>query len=153
LFLAHLFAETTLLQALMPAILCTVFVYGTLKRGGCRERCWPRQPLRVEPATAHGTWYDLGPYPALAEGDDSIAGEVWHLAPEDIEPTLVELDRVEGFRGQANDLYLRVTTTCQTSAGPVEAWTYRFACTSDLKPNQRIAPDPATGQCRWPRPS
>jgi gamma-glutamylcyclotransferase (GGCT)/AIG2-like uncharacterized protein YtfP len=132
---------------------CSIFVYGTLQRGQCRERCWPRQPLHIEAATVQGSLYDLGSYPALADGEDCIAGELWHLAESDMPETLFELDRVEGFRGRASDLYQRVTITCQTAAGPVSAWTYRFAWLEQLKPSQRILPDPASGQCRWPQPA
>lgn len=127
-----------------------IFVYGTLQRGQCREPCWPRMPLRVEPATVRGALYDLGPYPALADGDDTIAGELWHLGEGDLPVTLAALDRVEGFAGQANDLYHRVTITCQTAGRPVEAWTYRYARPGHLKPSQRILPNPVTGQIRWP---
>ena len=134
----------------MSAEPTAIFVYGTLQRGQCRERCWPKQPLRIELATVQGALYDLGRYPTLAEGDDCIAGELWHLAPEVLEPTLAELDRVEAFRGQPDDLYLRVSISCQTQAGPVTAWAYRYARWGDLNPAQRIAPDPTTGRCRWP---
>src|SRR5438093_3247250 len=44
-----------------------VFVYGTLKRGEERARCWPRSPERVVPATTQGRLYDLGTYPALVQ--------------------------------------------------------------------------------------
>ena len=128
----------------------SIFVYGTLKRGQCRERCWPRPPLRIEPATVRGALYDLGPYPALVEGNDCIAGELWHLSPSDMHASLLELDRVEGFRSRASDLYQRVTITCQTASVAVAAWTYRFARTEQLKPLQRILPNPESGQCRWP---
>ena len=130
----------------------SIFVYSTLKRGQCRERCWPRKPQRIEPATVRGALYDLGACPALAAGDDCVAGELWHLAPEDLLPTLFELDRVEGFRGRAGDLYERVTITCQTATGSRQAWTYRFARCEQLKSSQRIAPNPNTGQTHWPQP-
>jgi gamma-glutamylcyclotransferase (GGCT)/AIG2-like uncharacterized protein YtfP len=137
----------------MPSEPTAIFVYGTLQRGQCRERCWPRAPLRIEEATVQGAIYDLGPYPALAPGDDCVVGELWHLAEADMPVTLRELDRVEAFYGRADDLYQRVTIRCQTPAGALVAWTYRYARTSDLKPAQRIAPEATTGQCRWPRPS
>lgn len=128
----------------------SIFVYGTLQRGECRERCWLRPPLRVEPATVRGALYDLGPYPALAAGENCIAGELWQLAAADLAATLMELDRVEGFASRDDDLYHRVIITCQAAAGPVEAWTYRYARLHELQPSQRIMPDPATNQCRWP---
>lgn len=52
-----------------------IFVYGTLKRGEEREAMWPRWPVRVEAATTLGILYDIGPYPALAAGDDVVEGE------------------------------------------------------------------------------
>ncbi|HEX5104323.1 MAG TPA: gamma-glutamylcyclotransferase family protein, partial [Pirellulaceae bacterium] len=99
-----------------------IFVYGTLQRGPCRERCWPRQPLRVESARVRAALYDLGPYPALVASDDKIAEELWQLAEGDLPVTLAELDRVEGYAGQIDDLYRRATISCQTASGSVEAW-------------------------------
>ena len=131
---------------------CAVFVYGTLKRGQVRERCWPRQPVSVEPATVRGALYDLGPYPALVEEEDTIAGELWTLADEDMEATLTALDRVEGIAGRDDDLYRRVIVPCQTAAGIVSAWTYQLADTSKLRNAHRIAPD-AHGLCAWPSSS
>src|SRR5262245_31105020 len=103
-----------------------VFVYGTLKRGQVRERCWPRPPISVEPATVHWALYDLGPYPALVAGDDTVAGELWHLAPGDMQATLAALDRVEGFGGKEDDLYRRVIVECETTTGSTRAWTYQL---------------------------
>src|SRR5262245_58510105 len=110
-----------------PDLIQHVFVYGTLKRGEVREKCWPRQPLSLEPATVRGCLYDLGPYPALVEGDDTVAGELWEFSQLDIPPTLAALDEVEGYRGLEDDEYRRVITLCQTSAGPVTAWTYLYS--------------------------
>jgi gamma-glutamylcyclotransferase (GGCT)/AIG2-like uncharacterized protein YtfP len=137
----------------MPSQPTAIFVYGTLQRGQCRERNWPRPPMRIEDATVQGALYDLGPYPALVEGNDCIAGELWHLTDADLPETLRELDRVEAFYGRADDLYQRVTIRCHTPTGPVLAWTYRYARPGDMKVAQRIAPSATTGQCRWPRPS
>jgi gamma-glutamylcyclotransferase (GGCT)/AIG2-like uncharacterized protein YtfP len=136
----------------MTAPIHSVFVYGTLQQGECRERCWPRPPRKIEPATVRGVLYDLGPYPALIDGDDLVAGELWHLAPEDVSITLAELDRVEAFTTAPDDLYRRVVVTCQTNTSTVQAWTYQYARTADLKPAQRILPSTA-GLCRWKRSS
>jgi gamma-glutamylcyclotransferase (GGCT)/AIG2-like uncharacterized protein YtfP len=90
-----------------------IFVYGTLKRGEVRERCWPRKPLDVVPAVTQGALYDLGRYPALVVGDDDVSGEVWRLANEDVAVTLEALDEIEGWNGQENDEYRRAAVPCQ----------------------------------------
>jgi gamma-glutamylcyclotransferase (GGCT)/AIG2-like uncharacterized protein YtfP len=129
-----------------------VFVYGTLQRGYVREHCWPRSPLKIEPAAVHGELYDLGPYPALVAGKDTIAGELWHFAPEDMEPTLAALDKVEGCDDSSGDWYIRSVINCQTANGPLKAWTYRFGPPEKLARAPRVAPDP-TGVCRWSQSS
>lgn len=125
-----------------------IFVYGTLKRGQVRERCWPRMPLGIEVATVRGTLYDLGPYPALVEGNDVIAGELWHFEEEDVPPTIAVLDEVEGFSGNADDWYRRVVVKCQTATGAVQAWTYLYARTTELRQETRIKPN-GSGVCEW----
>jgi len=129
-----------------------IFVYGTLKRGEVREQCWPRPPISVKPATVRGALYDLGSYPALVTGDDAVAGELWQIAPDDIEGTLVALDRVEGFAGTGDDLYRRVIVECQTTAGSTRAWTYKLASAAMLHAAKRILPNDR-GVCIWSRHS
>jgi len=126
-----------------------IFVYGTLKRGEVREQCWPVRPISVEPATVRGALYDLGPYPALIAGNDTVAGELWHIAPRDIEATLVALDRVEGFAGKEDDLYRRVIVECETATGSTLAWTYHLANAAMLHEAKRILPS-GCGVCVWP---
>jgi gamma-glutamylcyclotransferase (GGCT)/AIG2-like uncharacterized protein YtfP len=126
-----------------------IFVYGTLKRGQERERCWPRRPIAVELATVCGAIFDLGPYPALVEGDDTVAGELWQFAPDDMPATLAALDQVEEFAGKPDDLYRRVIVHCQKAEGAASAWTYLLARKSLLRSARRIAPD-ANGVCVWP---
>jgi gamma-glutamylcyclotransferase (GGCT)/AIG2-like uncharacterized protein YtfP len=127
----------------------SIFVYGTLKRGQVRERCWPRRPTAVESATVRGALYDLGKYPALIAGEDTITGELWHLSPDDLAETLTVLDRVEGFAGRSDDLYRREIIDCHTAAGSEAAWTYVFFQAHRLLESQRIQPD-KRGLCRWP---
>jgi gamma-glutamylcyclotransferase (GGCT)/AIG2-like uncharacterized protein YtfP len=64
-----------------------LFVYGTLKRGESREKKWPFPPVKVLPATTRAALYDLGPYPAIGPGDDTIVGELWFLREEDVAET------------------------------------------------------------------
>ncbi|MEZ6089069.1 MAG: gamma-glutamylcyclotransferase family protein [Pirellulaceae bacterium] len=86
-----------------------IFVYGTLKRGECRQACWPRPPLRVDNAFVRGLLYDLGPYPALVPGDDWVMGEVWTIAAADRTSTLAVLDEIEGYDPDGKyNLYDRV---------------------------------------------
>jgi len=126
-----------------------VFVYGTLKRGQVRERCWPRRPLAVDPATVLGALYDLGPYPALVAGSDRVGGEVWRFGAEDMEATLAALDEVEGYNGDGNDWYRRVVIECHTASGVVQAWTYLYARMYELQVSRRIGGD-SSGVCHWP---
>ena len=127
-----------------------MFVYGTLKRGQCRERLWPKVPLKVEPAWTLGALYDLGPYPALVAGNERVLGEAWHFAAEDMAPTLRILDAIEGYRGAADDLYVRIAIECVIDGGcQLRAYAYRYARIENLRPAQRVLPD-ESGYCRWP---
>ena len=126
-----------------------IFVYGTLKCGQVREKCWPRKPQSVEPATVRGILYDLKKYPALVEGSDLVVGELWRFAAEDVPVTLTTLDEVEGYAGLADDEYRRVKMVCQTANGEIRAWTYLYARADQLTEERRVRPD-AGGVCRWP---
>jgi gamma-glutamylcyclotransferase (GGCT)/AIG2-like uncharacterized protein YtfP len=125
-----------------------VFVYGTLKRGEVREKCWPKKPVAIEEASVRGALYALDEYPGLVEGEDVVVGEVWRFAAEDMQETLARLNQVEGFCGGADDEYRRVVIMCETVEGTVEAWTYLYARVSELRPDCRVKAD-ANGVCRW----
>ena len=134
-----------------------VFVYGTLKRGQCREHCWPVRPLDVRPAWIRGRLIDLGAYPALLDGDQRVWGEVWSFDQRDLPEVHAALDRVEVTNqpGVPNE-YDRVAVTVFLAEGDasLEASTYRFA---DQALAARIQPLPASlavGTQRyvvWPR--
>ena len=87
-----------------------VFVYGTLRRGGCRQPLWPAVPLRVEPAWTRGALFARPDYPAMTAGDDRVLGE-WWLFPADAMPRVIAvLDEIEGVnQPRQPDLYHRVT--------------------------------------------
>lgn len=106
-----------------------VFVYGTLKRGQCREDCWPAAPVSIEPAWTRGSLWDLGPYPALLLGSDRVLGELWSFESGDISTVLRALDQIEGTNqpGLPNE-YDRVQTRVTSwRRGEVVANTYRYA--------------------------
>ena len=126
-----------------------IFVYGTLKRGEERARCWPRPPRLVEPATTRGRLFDLGPYPALVEGDDRVLGELWHIEPADMEATLKTLDAIECFGVEEVDLYVRRVVDCETVAGDtIRAYAYFLANPTELGGARAVPPD-AAGLCHW----
>lgn len=81
-----------------------LFVYGTLKRGFCRDRFLDDQRfVKVAQAKPLYRLYDaFGSYPALVEESDgvSVAGEVWEVDEE----CLRVLDQVEGV---SQELYER----------------------------------------------
>lgn len=127
-----------------------VFVYGTLKRGQCRERCWPYRPVSVNTATIRAALYNLGPYPAIGPGDALVLGEIWELHPDHIETTLAVLDNVEGYAGLPGDEYTRRVVTCTLLNGDeVEAFTYFYADVRQLRRYKAVPPD-ADGHHSWP---
>lgn len=133
-----------------PSPITAVFVYGTLKRGECRAKFWPHQPIAVESATIRGRLYDLGPYPALGPGDDTIRGEAWRLAAEHMLETLRILDEVEGATQLGSAYYRRIIVTCNTDDGAsLQAFAYEFADLSRLRAAQIISPNQHR-ECSWP---
>ncbi len=139
-----------------------IFVYGTLKRGMCREPAWPHPPLQVETAYAAGRLFDLGAYPAMTTGPHWIQGELWSFQAEHLVKTLATIDAIEGFQGRDQDLYKRVVVPCWparpdrqnpalsarhlTGDPAISAYTYHYA--DDLTHAAEIDPD-AAGICLW----
>ncbi|MCC5786726.1 MAG: gamma-glutamylcyclotransferase [Phycisphaerales bacterium] len=128
----------------LPESACSVFVYGTLKRGQCRETCWPAAPVDVRPAQVQGLLYDLGAYPALRNGEGRVAGELWEFAPEHMPRVLEVLDMVEGYADSPSDLYRRVQVEVRCGEGRVTAWTYVLC--EEPPSSSRILAEPA----EWP---
>jgi gamma-glutamylcyclotransferase (GGCT)/AIG2-like uncharacterized protein YtfP len=86
----------------------SVFAYGTLKQDQLRGSMWPKRPIRIEPAVVNGELWDLGSYPGLCAGSDSVLGELWTFADRDIAKTLEVLDGIEGYDFRSDrGLYLR----------------------------------------------
>ncbi len=128
------------------------FVYGTLQTGECRARCWPHPAVSIEDATIVGQLHNLGPYPALVEGNHEIAGELWRLAPEHLPRTLEVLDAVEAAAGEGK-LYERRIVHCRLSrtenqAAAVAAYAYFYARPARLAKTPVIVAS-ADGRCYW----
>ncbi len=112
---------------------CHFFVYGTLKRGQCREGCWPENPISIQAAVTRGSLYDTGPYPALFRGDDWVLGELWTFPQSSFETIANVLDAIEEYDPNGSDnLYVRAIVPCWTMDGSeVLASLYLYARTSD----------------------
>lgn len=108
--------------------LTAFFAYGTLKRGFCREKCWPKPAKKVKKGWIRGKLFDLGPYPGLAEGMEWVEGELWVMSPDDMNATIQELDVVEGYHQDTDeDLYTRKTVEVLLEDGSKSlAYTYYF---------------------------
>jgi gamma-glutamylcyclotransferase (GGCT)/AIG2-like uncharacterized protein YtfP len=117
------------------------FVYGTLKRGECRQHMWPRSPLVVEEAWVRGDLYDTGSYPALLLGSDKVLGELWSFLPPDFDAIVKVLDEIEEYRpGDPYNLYNREIVDCETLGGRrTSAYTYIYARQHDLPTFIRLA--------------
>ncbi|MDA0659473.1 MAG: gamma-glutamylcyclotransferase [Planctomycetota bacterium] len=128
----------------------SIFVYGTLMRGECRERVWPCPPQEVLPARICGVLYDLGEYPALIGGYGWVEGELWVFAPQDVQATLSVLDKIE----DTPFLYVRTISQVQLiRSGPQElrfAFVYVYANICDELGARLILPD-NKGVIRWKR--
>lgn len=131
-----------------------VFVYGTLKRGQCREVMWPTPPLGIDRGWVHGRLYGRHDYPAMIRGPDRVQGELWRFSAETLSRVLEVLDEVEGTNQPGSpDLYHRdvVEVFDETRNLLGHAFTYRYA--SDpiddgfhpLEPNEQ-------GCVAWPQP-
>lgn len=87
----------------------TVFVYGTLKRGQCREAMWPVSPHTIRSAWVRGNLFGREDYPAMVAGPNKVLGEAWSFEPSQMARVLAALDEIEGTDGNGpSDLYHRV---------------------------------------------
>ena len=125
------------------------FVYGTLKRGEERERLWPCVATRIELATARGRLRDLGPYPAMVDGEGRVSGELWFLDPHDVPLALKTLDAIECYDQGGVDLYVRRIIPCQTDNGETyEAFAYFYGSETAIADSPLVEPD-ESGICSW----
>jgi len=99
----------------------TLFVYGTLMRGGVRHRLLARQRFLGAARTRSGyALYDLGAYPGMGRRDAegaAVCGELYEVAVG----LLPRLDAAEG----APTLYRREAVEVEGRDGPVVAYVYQ----------------------------
>lgn len=109
----------------------TVFVYGTLKRGGSNHLFLRAQKFLGEARTAPGyVLYSLGDYPGMARapGDtEGVTGEVWAVD----DACLAELDRLEGID---EGLYERIDVLLAPNPVAGSAQTYLYSRSLDGLP-------------------
>jgi|APSaa5957512493_1039668.scaffolds.fasta_scaffold70672_1 gamma-glutamylcyclotransferase (GGCT)/AIG2-like uncharacterized protein YtfP len=85
-----------------------IFIYGTLKKGECREECISGVFLGIRKTLPQYKLFNVGSYPALIEDRKegiSIEGELWAVNEE----CLKNLDLIEGhphlYKRQPVSLY------------------------------------------------
>ena len=133
----------------------TFFVYGTLKRGECREEVFSRHldedEFEIVPASVKAELYDLGPYPAIVPGEDTVFGEAVIVNnPDKVDTLIAVLDSIEGYYGDdsPSNLYLRKEVTIQVEEDTMEAITYMFSQEQQLRDRAKHLPDGIWGSER-----
>jgi gamma-glutamylaminecyclotransferase len=110
----------------------TLFIYGTLKRGGSNHAFLADQRFLGTVRTAPGfTLYSLGDYPGMvrAPGDTAgVTGELWVVD----DACLAELDRLEGL---GEGLYERADVVLAPNHLASSAQTYLY-----LRPHHGLPP-------------
>lgn len=100
-----------------------VFVYGTLKRDGCRANMLADSKYLGEASTLHNyTMVDLGHFPGIIFtpiGGTEIHGELFEVDSK----TLAVLDRVEGHP----DFYQRLAIPTLQHGNRITAYTYELS--------------------------
>ena len=124
-----------------------VFVYGTLKRGQCREKCWPVEPVEIVPGWTLGELYDTGPFPAMVHGEDRVLGEVWMYEADQIARVLQVLDEIEVTNqpGCENEYDREVVNVNLRDGRQLSAQTYIYAQRWQLSSFRRVLPKSIEG--------
>lgn len=107
----------------------TFFVYGTLKRGQANYPLVAAVARDTAPATILGRLYDVGPFPALAEGNELVHGEIFSVDPPAVPGLLELLDDLEGYdpADPAGSIYRRrVVAATTTDGSTVSAYAYFY---------------------------
>lgn len=122
------------------------FVYGTLKKSYLRGGLWPRKPIRILAGAIQSDLFDLGPYPAALPGTNWLLGEIWEFNHGDLDPTIAELDLIEGYHpSRENNEYIRRIVTVEfagieSTPQRVRAYAYFAAQTKRLEVARKIQP-------------
>lgn len=129
-----------------------VFVYGTLKRGQCRESDWPADPLAVTECWIRGDLHGRDDYPALVPGECRVVGELWIHKAESMPLVLDVLDAIEGTHGNASlDLYHRHVVDVFSNQGQLIRRAYTYFYNRDPLPARFAAVPIIDGVQTWPR--
>ncbi len=132
------------------------FVYGTLKRGQCRERAWRTKPLAIHQAWTSGCLYGRDDYPALTVPADAslhhrVLGEFWQFAADQMVATAAVLDIVEGTRGNSpGDLYHRQLVPVHGLDDAHVGWAITYIYNQDLQRDGFVLVLPESGTQTWP---
>ncbi len=130
-----------------------VFVYGTLKRGQCRESLWPLRPLKICEACVLGSLFARDDYPAMTAGQDRVLGELWQFGAAELPMVLKSLDQIEGTnQADVDDLYHRVIVEAFDTSDHLlgTAYTYRYAGDPLADGFELIQPPSKDAYVAWP---
>jgi gamma-glutamylcyclotransferase (GGCT)/AIG2-like uncharacterized protein YtfP len=157
-------------------MIANFFVYGTLKRGECRESMWPRRPLEIRPAYVRAHLFDLGDYPAirvdsilnadcvehasqtLDDGLDWVRGEVWTFDRNDVLATLLTLDEIEvtnqvGHANLYDQILVRAYSEVLSEPQPVDtsvlALAYQYSRPLSTYHSRRLRPALGSSFVLW----
>lgn len=136
-----------------PEFPSAVFVYGTLKRGQCRESMWPTMPTSVREVYVFGRLFGRADYPAMTTGDHRVLGELWGFQSDEMPSVLAALDRIEGTNQPGfDDLYDRVITQAYLTNGQRTqlAFTYHYATDPAADGFKLIQPQDDDAYVAWP---
>ena len=96
-----------------------VFVYGTLKKGQCREQSMNEISLGSKDEKVTAKMYNIGEFPAITLEKEEVLGEIHKVKKE--QESLESLDQIEGFVGyDKSSLYNRILINSSQGI----CWTY-----------------------------
>lgn len=121
-----------------------VFVYGTLRAGGCRAGVLGTQGMICEEAYVPDfKLLDIGSFPGVVKGEGTVRGEMHAID----ERTLTTLDSIEGYHEDdlKHSLYIRKTTPVLDTEGNLmgDAWIYIY--NTDRSHGRRVPPTIQSG--------
>jgi gamma-glutamylcyclotransferase (GGCT)/AIG2-like uncharacterized protein YtfP len=96
-----------------------VFVYGTLKKGQCREQSMNEISLGSKDENITAKMYNIGKFPAITLEKEEVLGEIHKVKKE--QESIESLDQIEGFIGyDKSSLYNRILINSSQGI----CWTY-----------------------------